>query len=223
MSVFIVLDDRQDLDICSGRAQNGGDHRSVRLVDLPGGKRLPGRAQLASSCENRAARPNGALNFGDPGRSERTDMSGGEARADAHNDVTLTNVSAARSNVLTAVHMLENLDAIAVIDGVLDRDYGVSLLGHRGARRNPGCRSRRKRLRCRAARRDSEGDRKLSRSLGGAYGEAVHRRARKRREGDSRQGRFPKYPTGGVRNRDALQGKQLRSLPNTCESLFDRQ
>jgi hypothetical protein len=86
------------------------------------------------------------LNLSDPDRSERADLRSSEPRAGARRNVTFSNVSAARTNVLTGACRLENLDSIAVVNDSFQGNDGVGPNRHRGAGRDPSRCARRKRL-----------------------------------------------------------------------------
>ena len=113
---------------------------------------------------------------------------------------------------------------VAAILDVLDRHDGVGALGHDAAGRDrhrlagPSARGRR------AAGGDPRDDRQRPRHVGRAQREAVHRRARKRRQVDgrdapARRARVRPPP----RERDVLGLERPRALEHERERLVDRQ
>ena len=67
------------------------------------------------------------------------------------------------------------------------------------------------------------GNRERAGSVAGPNGEAVHSRARKRREIDSRQSRLPEHASRRNGNFHGLRREQSSPLQNACERILDRQ
>ena len=105
----------------------------------------------------------------------------------------------------------------------LDRDDCVRVLWNRAARRDARRGARTQRAWRRAARGDAEGDRKLPRSVGRPDREPVHRRARKGREIDPREGSLAEHPSVRVHQRHRLRGERPGVGQDLLERLLDGQ
>ena len=185
MSLRVVLDDGQDIDVGVRACEDRRDHRAVRLVDLTGGELVSGGTQLAARCDHGHPRAPRACELGDTRGGQGSDLCGSEASAGRDDGRAGADVSATWSHVLTGNSCAGDHDAAPEVFGDLDRDHGIRLGRHRAARRDPGGRTRRKWPGRRRPRSDAVGDRKLAGCLRRTDREAVHRRARKRRKLDA--------------------------------------
>ena len=122
----------------------------------------------------------------DAGRSERAELDGAQPHAGLHDHVAGSDVTAARPHVSAGGEGARNLDTVVSLDNDLERGDGVGAVGHDTARRDRHRLARGERPAGGAAGGNAGDDGQRSRQVGGAYGEAVHRRAHERRQVDHR-------------------------------------
>ena len=115
MLVRIVGDDAQLSGDRARELQSRGQQNPVRLVNLPGPQLLAGLAELGTRDEDSDARPLRALELGDPGCSQRSNLSRPEANSRLEDDVAGLGVTAAGTNVSPFGHRVPHLDLIAVL------------------------------------------------------------------------------------------------------------
>ena len=222
MRVFLVGDDRQKID-CGARAREGsGDHRAVRLEDLPRRERVSGGTQLAPGGEHRDAGAAGAADLGNSRGRERADLRRTQAYVRPDDRVSCTHVAPAWTNVGIGACRLCDLDFPPALDGLLDRHDGVRALRNCTSGRDRSGRSSRQRLWRRAACGHPNDDGKRPRSVRRAYGVAVHRGARERRKVDPRHRRLGQNPADGVAQRHRLRRKRPCVLEDLLERLLQR-
>jgi hypothetical protein len=223
MGVLLVGDDRKELDLGSGSRERRGDHRSVRLVDLARSQRVPGGAELAPRRQHGDAWLPSTPDLRDAGRSESTDLDRAEPRAGLDHHCSHAHVSGARADVRARLSRVPDLDRAVVLEGALDRYDRIRSLRHRASGRNP-CRSAqwqrpRPGTTCRDPRRDGKRPRRIRR----AEREAVHRRARERRQIDRGESGLGEHAVGRLAQLDGFRREAPRPLENPLESRLDRE
>src|SRR5262245_66579715 len=101
MGVLVVRNSRQALDGSACRPQLRLENQPVRLVDLAGLERLARSTELGSRGDNGGPRDRAAIDLGDTGSCQRSQLRGAEARARRHDLVAGVEVTAARTDICT--------------------------------------------------------------------------------------------------------------------------
>jgi len=209
---LVVGDRRLELDVGADGGERGREHEPVRLVDLTSGERPARRDELAARREDRDTRPAAALDLHDAGGREGAELRGAEADAGRDDLVAASHVAAARADVRARFHGLRDLHSVVILDNILDGDDGIRARGDDGAGRDLDRLAGTELEQGRPASRRAAGDGERAGHVGGANGEAVHRRARERRQVDSctRTGRRHSPVRRGERNELGLGRRHAR-------------
>ena len=219
---LLVVGDRADpLDDRACGLERCGEHRPVRLVDLAGPELVAGRAQLRARAEHDDGGPPGTEDLGDARRGERADLRGAEQRAGLEQGVARANVATGRPHVRSGPNLVCDLDVVVCYDNLLDRHDRVGSLGHGAAGRDLHRLSRRERPVGRQSGGDPEHDRQAARKIGGTDCEAVHRRARERRQIDARGDILGEHPARRSGDRDALRVERPSPGEHARKGLVD--
>ena len=125
--------------------------------------------------------------------------------------------------MLTGDGLAGNDQAVAVILDDLERNDRVGAVRHGPSRGDARSRAGWNRAGGRSTRGDAKSDRQLTRYVGRAHGEAVHRRAGERGEVDDGPSGLSENPSEGVLERDGFDGKEVGVLEDPRERLLDRQ
>jgi len=224
VSVRIVLHGLHRHDDGPGRLELGGQHHAVRLVDLTVLERLPRTPQLTSGREHRGARLQRTGDLRHAGCGESAELRGSDDPPCLDDDIPSMRVASSRSHVRPGNDRLLDLDAGVSFDNKLDRHDGIRAVGDD----SPGCDRRRFALLegapGRAPGRDLLiGDSELPRGVGCTKGEAVHRRAGKRRQVDTGAGGFRQHTPGNLFERDRLALQRTGALEDEVLRRFQRE
>ena len=222
VGVEIVLDRGEPLDGGARGGERGRQHEAVRLVDLAGTERLARRAQLGPRRENGDARPTRARELAEPCRRERPELSA-PRRIPAGQTTSPARMSPPRGRTFAPGSAGASISTLVVMfDNILDGDDGIGAVGDDTARRD------RDRLtgperppRGQAGRRAGD-DRKRPGSVGSAHREAVHCRARERRQIDGRTRVGGQHPARRLRERHRLRLERAHAGEHERLRLLDR-
>src|SRR5205823_739111 len=173
--------------------------------------------------QNGGARPDAANDLRDAGGSERPELGRSEAAAGLDNGLSGASVLPARTYVVTGGNGIANFDCVVMLDNILEGDDGICSVRNDAARRDPHRLPGAKLAGRRSSRRNPERDGQPARRVDGAEGEAVHRRARKRRQVDRRARRLGQNPSRGLLEGEALVPEWANALKDQALSVFDRQ
>ena len=158
---------------------------------------------------------------GDAGRCERADLRGSEHGARLEQGVADADVAPDRSHVRAGRNGTRDLDRVVCLDNKLDLHDRVGAVRHSTSRRDLHRLTRGQRAICRQARGDPEHDRQAARHIRCANREAVHRRARERRQVDASDNVLGKHPARGSSDRDPLRSERTRAGEHTREGFVD--
>ena len=156
------------VDLRAGRCELGGEHHSVRLVDLAGAERSAGLAKLRSRRQYRYPRAAAQTTSATPAAASAP-ICAAPSRIPAAATTAPAETSRPGSRMFSPpATAVETLDAVALLDNKLVLDHCVRALGDEPARRDShrltGCeRSQRRR-----AGSDPMDDRQLARRVRGA-------------------------------------------------------
>ena len=220
---LVVRDRRLALHASTRRAKLSGEDQPICLVDLAGVKRLAGPAKLRSRCKHGGPRLRMAGYLRHPGGRHGPQVCGAQPNSRLDHDRSRPKITATRANVRTIHHRVRNLDLVVTFDNVLEGDDGVGALGNDPACGDRHCLAGRKRSRSRPPGRDAEGDRQLAGRIGGANGEPVHRRARKRGQVRGGRHRLGKHSAGGVVERDPFGRQRAHAFEDQPLRIPDRE
>jgi hypothetical protein len=218
--VLVVRDRRLGHHLGARRGQRRREHEAVRLVDLPRAERPAGIDELASGGEHNDVRAPHARKLGHAGCGGRGQPRRGEPNAGGNHDLPGGDVAAARADMRARVDRSRDLHSVVNSANVLNRDNSIGGLGNDGTRRDGHSTTGLELPVERPAGSGLTDDPQCSRQIGRAYGEAVHRRARERRQVDTRRhlGRGDAAPSLGDRHAlgrqsaHALQDPLLRRI-----------
>ena len=115
------------------------------------------------------------------------------------------------------------VDCVVLLDNMLDRDDGIGALGDDAARRDSHRLAGLERPLGRPAGRDPEDDRQRPGRVRRADGEAVHRRARERRQVDARARVLGEHAARGLGERHRLGLERPDAREHQRERLLDRE
>ena len=110
-----------------------------------------------------------------------------------------------------------------MLDNILDGDDGIGTFGNDAARRDRHRLAGLERARRGQSCSDPSDDRQRAGRVGRANGEAVHRRARERRQVDRRTSILGEHASGGRAERHRLRRQAAGPRENRRERLFDRE
>src|SRR5712692_9341354 len=99
VSVVLVLDRWEPLDLGAGGGERGRSHEAVRLVHLSRLQGLARAPELRSRREHRHARPPRAASDRNPGGGESTELGGTEPRISSADGRAGADVAATRADV----------------------------------------------------------------------------------------------------------------------------
>ncbi len=212
---LVVGDGRQHLCRGADGGERGREHDGVRLVHLTGSERLARTRELRPGRQHRDARQPAATNVRDAGGGKRAELRRAETHARLDHDDARSNVAAARTNVRTRRNTLRHVDAVVMLDNILDGDDGVRSVGHDAAGRDRHRLAGSERTRGRTAGGDLLHHGQRPRHVGGADGEAVHRGARERRQVDDRARRPRPSPARRARSIATVSAASARARAST--------
>ena len=223
MRLLVIGDGDDLLDRRPCARQSRREHDSVCLVDLSRSQRLAGWTQLRPGRDHRCARSAGTRHSAEPGGREGPDLGGPEPNPRIDDHFPRDDVAGARANARSGLNGRGDLDAVVLLDNVLDRDDGVGALGYDAARRDRHRLAGGQRARRGAAGGNMPHDRKRSGRVPGAEREAVHRRARKRRQVDCSTRGFGEDTSRRILQSERLRGDRPCPLEHGGQRLVNRE
>ena len=134
--LLVVRDGRLGLHLGARGDQRGGEHETVRLVDLARPQLPAGTDELAARREHGNPRAACARQLSDAGGRSRGQACGREPHAGGDHHLSGSDVATARANVRAGSDRLRYLHRVVALDNVFDRDDGVGALRHDRARRD---------------------------------------------------------------------------------------
>ena len=159
--------------------------------------------------------------LGDAGRCERADLRGAEHRAGLEQGVAGADVASDRPHVRSGSNGIRDLDLVVCLDNKLDRHDRVGALRHGAPGRDLHRLAGRERAVGGQAGGDPEHDRQAARQVAGADREAVHRRARERRQIDASGDVLREHAARRGGDRDALRVERAGAGEHAREGVVD--
>ena len=221
MGCLVVRDRSETLDQGSGRPERGGEHDTVRLVDLAGTQLLTRRAELRPRRHDRYTGTGAAAHLPDAAGGKSGYASGGEHEPGREHRITRSYVAALWPDVVAGSGVRRYHYAVAMVDNILEGHHRVCAFGHDAARCDAHCLTGCESDGCGATRSDTSDNRERPRCVRSTQGKAVHGRAGKWRQVDTRPRGLGEDAAVRVRKRGRRRRQRLYAGQHAGERLVD--
>jgi dolichol-phosphate mannosyltransferase len=149
-------------------------------------------------------------------------MSRPEPRSHSDDGLSSAKVATARANIGAGRDTVRNLNAVVMVDNILDGDDGIGPLGNNASGRDRHRLTRTELPRRGSTRRNAEDNRQLARRVGDPDREPVHRGARERGQVDEPSRSLGEHSSTGRLERNLLGRKRLNALEDKPLRLVNR-